>query len=139
MGLPGAARITCAIDRTDIGCEFRALPPEGSHHVWLTRQLGVEEQSAPILSSVFAVEQKTGLTDDPAFVSREVNADEAEVFFLRQVQGHFGPRCTAVVGLKDQAIAADEEPVLAVCKARSRGFDLVWMSTVPRTGLCGRQ
>ena len=67
------------------------------------------------------MQQQARLADDPALVSPEIDADQAEVLLLRQVEGTLLPAGAAVGGFHDQAGAAHQEAVTVVAKGHIQG------------------
>ena len=119
--LPAGAGIGGAVDRAHIGGQLRLLRAEGGDQVGLARQFGVEEQAAPLLAAVGGVQQQTGLADDPALVTAEIDADQSEVLLRRQVEGALLPAGAPVGGLQDQAVAAHQEAVAVIAEGHIEG------------------
>jgi len=110
-GLPAGAAIVGLVDGAHVGGQLGTAAAQGRDQVGLAGQLGVEEQAGPALAGVGAVQQQAGLAGDPALRTPEINADQAEVFFRRQVQGPFLPGGAAIAGFQDQPVAAHQEAV----------------------------
>ena len=122
IGLPAAATITGLVDRPDIGGQFGMAVTQGVDQIGLPGQLGVEEKAAPVLAAIGAVEQQPRLTGDPALIPLEIDADQAEVLLLGQVEGPLFPAGSPVVGLKNQAVAAHQEAVVPIGEGHIQGI-----------------
>ena len=110
-GLPAGAAILGLVDGAHVGGQLGGARAEGRDQVGLAGQLGIEEQAGPALASIGAVQQQARLAGDPALRTLEINADQAEVFLGRQVQGPFLPGGAAIAGFQDQPVAAHQEAV----------------------------
>ena len=114
LGFPAAAVVVRLVDRTYIGCKLCGMAAQGRDQVRLARQFSVEEQPSPVLTAVVAVHQQPWLSGDPAFIAIEVDADQAEVFFVGKIQAALIPVGASVVGFPDHPIAAHQVAVAAV-------------------------
>jgi len=112
--LPGVAGVVGAVHGPHIRGQLRLAASQGGDQVGLAGQLGVEEQAAPALAGVTAVQEQPWLAHDPALIALEIDADQPEVFLRWQLQGPLLPGGTAVVGFQDQAVAAHQEAVLPI-------------------------
>ena len=138
--MPAGAAILGLIDGAHIGGQLGAALAQGRDQVRLAGQLGVEEQAGPALAGVGAVQQQAGLAGDPALGTAEINADQAEVFFRRQVQGPFLPGGAAITGFQDQPVATHQEAVGFGIKGQIQGVGPVLQGHgLPGAGAGDRQ
>jgi hypothetical protein len=124
LGLPAAAVVMGLVDRPHVGGHLCGMAAQGRDQVGLAGQFGVEEQAGPVLATVVAVHQQPRLSGDPAFIAIEIDADQAEVFFVGQVQAAFIPMGAPVVGFPDHPVAAHQVAVAAVCKGHIQRIGL---------------
>ena len=140
LGLPAVAPVGAAVDGAHVGGQLGGVAAGGADQVGLARQLGIEEQAVPVLAGIGAVQQQARLAGDPALVALEVDADQAEIFLGRQIQGPLGPTGAAVVGFQDQAVAAHQEAMALVAEGHIQGVGAgIELNRLPGADLGGTE
>ena len=83
--------------------------------------------------------QQTRLTGNPAIVTVEGNADEAKILFFWKIQAAFIPSGAAIIGFKNQSVAAYQKSVIGVREGHIQRISLgVEVDGLPGAGLCHR-
>ena len=114
LRFPGDSAVLGGVYGPHVCGQFGGMLAESCDQVRLPRELRIQKQASPVLAGVGGVHQQARLPGDPTLVSVEIDADQAEVLLLREIQAAFVPGDSVVVGFLDHPVAADQETVGAV-------------------------
>ena len=86
------------------------------------------------------MQEQTRLAGNPALITLEINAEQAEVFLFGQIQGPFFPTAAPIVGFEDEAVTAHQKAMVGISEGHVQGIGLGSDGhLLPRTGRSGGQ